>query len=305
MAFLNKAIKKMFMTGSYFTIAVRKKESANILGDEAFHSCCTLPADSGEWCADPMLVENDGRTFLFYEAVTGTLGRIEVRELLADCTVSSPTIVLCGDGHYSYPFVFCNNGEWFMIPETSDREKVSLYRSVEFPYKWEEAETLLVGRFVDTTVFHCKGSWVLLTFETSLQTECVIPKAFRVCFGSNGAQLEPLKWMEYDPLRVRGAGPVFSIGEALIRPVQISTEHRYGDAVAFHKVSIDGLRYSETECGMLTPDRIRCGKVHADGLHTYSTNSRFEAIDVRCRDFDLLKPIKKTARILFKDLKVR
>ena len=75
----------------------------------------------------------------------------------------------------------------------------------------------------------------------------------------------------------------------LCRPAQVSREQLYGDAVVLYRVTPEGAAYREEPLGTLTTPRGRCAGVYVDGAHTYCRSSRFEAVDLRCRDFDLWK----------------
>ena len=104
--------------------------------------------------------------------------------------------------------------------------------------------------------------------------------------------LKEVPWPEFDSLRVRGAGPVFREGEALLRPAQISTETRYGDGLAFYRTEPGEHYREELSFEVLEKDIKACG-CFVDGLHTYSASQRYEAIDIRCRTFEPFKLIKR------------
>ena len=108
---------KLFFTSYFFTIALRKKSGKGIEDKRLFCPQMVIPARKNDWAADPMLAEEGGRTWLFYEAVKGEKGRIEVVEILEDCQVSEPKVILEDSCHYSYPFVFKTGNKWYMIPE--------------------------------------------------------------------------------------------------------------------------------------------------------------------------------------------
>ena len=279
---------KLFLTSYYFTVAIRKKQQEGIIKNCSFKAEYVLPATRANWCADPMLVDFDDKTYLFYEAVDGDHGRIEVAQINDDCTVGTATVLLNDECHYSYPFVFGHEDELYMIPESSAANEVRLYKAKTFPYEWELQSVLLNARAVDTTVFEQNGKKYLLTFITDGKTERVTPRAYEMHF-DDGVSLKELTWAEFDELRVRGAGGVFEENEKQYRPAQISTEVRYGDALALYEVNVTDGSYSESFAGELTADNVSTKGVHMDGLHTYSTSEHFEAIDIRCREFDLFK----------------
>lgn len=283
--------RKLFLSQYFFTIAIRKR-SYNILQDRHFCPAYVMPANRYRWAADPMLVDHEDKTYIFYEVVEHDRGHIAVSEVKEDCTLSEPQVVLKDATHYSYPFLFCRNDTWYMIPESSEAREVRLYRSVKFPAEWEFYQVLLKERAVDTTVFEEDGQYYLLTFLTDGLSERVTPCAYAMDFLDSGVKLRCLQWREFDELRVRGAGPVFREGNQLYRPAQISQEQRYGDALVFYRIDPSD-EYGETPEFELTDTDLSVSRIYADGLHTYCRSARFEAIDLRCREFELLKPVRK------------
>lgn len=280
--------KKLFYSPYFFTIAIRKKQDMSLLEDASFRAEYVMPATQEKWYADPILAEHEGKTFLFYEAVNHDHGRIEVAEVLEDCTLGEPTVILEDNCHYSYPFVFRWKGNWYMIPESSASNQVRLYRCVDFPAKWEMVTVLLQQQSVDTTVFEKDGQLFLLTYLLCPGSERVIPQAYKLALGEK-IYVTPMEWTDYDELKCRGAGPVFRAGDKEIRPAQSSDADRYGNSVLLYEIRNCNQSYMEELKGELTPDRITAKGVYLDGLHTYAVSEHYEAIDIRCRAFDWLK----------------
>lgn len=294
--------RKLFYSPYFFTIAIRKRAEDNILKRPEFQTEYVLPATYKVWQADPILVDHGEKTFLFYEAVENEKGRLEVAEVNPDCTVSDARAILEDDCHYSYPFVFRRGQEWYMIPESSAAEEVRLYKAYDFPYDWRLEQILLRQKCVDTTAFEKDGNWYLLTFLLDEGTEKVYPRAYRIVWGEKEQQLLPLRWEEFDCLNTRGAGPVVKTDGGYYRPAQKSQEQRYGDSLTFFRIENDGIAYRETAVGALLPEAVTAKGVWLDGLHTYCASERFEAIDIRCREFQLWKSFhaihSKVQRIL-------
>lgn len=295
MSVRKKVVRKLFGTGEYFTIAIRRKDKP-ILENTSFSSLNTLPATRDNWCADPMLAEDNGKTFLFYEKVHGDLGSIEVVEVYDDCSTSEPTVLFSDNTHYSYPYVFRSGENWYMIPETSAQNEVALYRAEQFPFKWKKERILLEKAAVDTTVFQFDGKWYLLSFCPENNSERMKALAYRM----DNNKIVPIKWENYDPLSVRGAGTPFWFEDELYRPVQVSTDLRYGNEVAFVKMSIQGDRYSESYVATLSPSKVNASGQFYDGLHTYNFTDKYEVIDIRCCKLNGLKPIQKVMRSIQK-----
>lgn len=282
---------KLFMGSYFFTIALREKTPQSILDNRSFRAQTIMPATKDDWAADPMLVEDGKRTWLFYEAVKNGKGRIEAAEVLDGCRISEPTVILEDACHYSYPFVFHAQGEWYMIPESSAAKEVRLYRAADFPFAWEKQTVLLNEAAVDTTVFEHNGRYWLLTFLLSAGSERVIPHAYTLTDWRQ-PELREVPWPEFDPLQVRGAGPVFQHEGVLIRPAQISLDQRYGDGLAFYRICSEDT-YQERQIFEISEKNLEISGFWVDGLHTYSSSSRYEAIDIRCREADPGKIIRK------------
>ena len=65
----------------------------------------------------------------------------------------TPVKILEKDYHLSYPFVFEDNNEIFMIPESKENKTIDLYKCIDFPYKWKHEKTLINNIMaVDATV---------------------------------------------------------------------------------------------------------------------------------------------------------
>ena len=280
-------LRKAFLSSYYFTIAIKHRNSASIIENAAFDAEYVAHCNPRDWCADPILVDYNDKTWLFYEKVNKGKGRIEVAEVKSDCSISKPTVLFSDDHHYSYPFVFSVNGQMYMIPETSDQSEVKLFRCVVFPDQWVLEKVLLKGCYVDTTLFCYNGDMYILTFELLKNTERVKPHIFRVIEWN----LFELKWINYDGLQVRGAGPIIEEDDRLYRPVQISKEDRYGDSIKLVEMKITDNTYQEVETAHLLPESIRCRRIpFYDGLHTYSRSIKYEAIDIRCRKYSITRP---------------
>ena len=121
-----------------------------------------LPDDGHHFYADPFPFEHKGELFIFLEDYDHRVGRgvISVVKFNESGPQHTPQPVLRHDVHLSYPMVFEDAGEIWMIPETSAARTVELYRASRFPDRWELAGTLLDGLEVsDATVFRHRDRW--------------------------------------------------------------------------------------------------------------------------------------------------
>ena len=285
---LNTIYHKAFMSPYFFTIAIRRNRAVPCFEDQSFVPDYVIPADFRNWCADPILAEENGRTYLFYEAVSNDLGRIEVVEVFDDCRISKPSVILECAHHYSYPFVFRENNVWYMIPESSSSGEVSLYEATDFPLHWSKKTVLLSEPLVDTTVFQWEGTWYLLSFRPQEGSEAVAGSAYRISFDEQ-PRLTPVEWDNQNPLEIRGAGPFIRHNGKLVRPAQLNKADQYGNGLLFYETAVSGNRYMETKYGSFSAEHMKVPGYEIDGAHTYCRSSKFEVIDIRCRSFDLTK----------------
>ena len=91
------------------------------------------------WCADPFIVKEDDKYYVFCELMDiktckGLLGLAELNPF-GKTYVQPIADLKC---HVSYPNISKENDTWYMIPETSSRKTIELYKAIKFPYKWEK-----------------------------------------------------------------------------------------------------------------------------------------------------------------------
>lgn len=124
--------------------------------------------------ADPFLVVNDETLYLFYEEYKyrgkGILMATSTNDLV---NWSQPWVALEEDFHLSYPWVFQQDGLWYMIPETSAKHEIRLYKAVDNHFeRFEFVKTLLahdggdpypVMDYCDSSIVEKDGKFYLFT----------------------------------------------------------------------------------------------------------------------------------------------
>ncbi len=123
---------------------------------------------SASFVADPFMVEHEETWYMFFEVMSQLSGHGEIGLAVspdcADWTYHS--IVLDEPFHLSFPFVFRDGGDWYMIPESATADGVRIYRTDEFPNRWEYVRTLVEGKYSDSVLFQFRNRWWLLTCST-------------------------------------------------------------------------------------------------------------------------------------------
>jgi hypothetical protein len=261
-------------------IALRRRAAESVANDPlAGFVQVPLPAD--RFYADPMLVRVGDEHHLFFEdadRATG-LGAISWCAVHSDGTTGPVRRILEADTHHSYPFVFAWRGAYYMIPETSEKRTVELYRAIDFPLRWQLEKVIFQDvAAVDTTVFEHRGRlWLFAAMSPSgaaLNDELFLFHAEDL---GGEWRAHPMNPIVSDVRRARPAGPLFWEGDALYRPGQ-DCAGDYGAAFWLNRIDeLDEQRYRETPVRRIDPSWYPGGVC----THTYTRAGDFEAMDNR------------------------
>ncbi len=214
-----------------------------------------------DFIADPFLFKEKGRYYLFVEAGINNFGRIDAFSSndLADWKYEG--IAMNKEYHLSYPFVFKHHHNIYMIPEEAQSHRVTLYRSVGFPLKWEKEKELLKGKYLDTTVL----------FVDEFVYLFAVDRNFRLyCFFSEDIIKGQFVEHPSSPLgigdKMRPAGRPWVKGDKIVLPVQ---SHTRGYGTAIYSLNITKLtpgliRYRKGKA-LLKP--LKQSRFFRDGVH--------------------------------------
>jgi hypothetical protein len=242
-----------------------------------------LVPEKDRYWADPFIVQRDDRYYVFLEEklyATG-LGRIACLTLDPAGGLLSNQVVLTRPYHLSYPFVFEQGGDLYLIPETAGNRTIELYRCAHFPDRWEFVRTLMTDIYaVDTTLLEHEHRWWL--FANVKQEGGSSLDALHLY---NAASLFAKEWTPHpgnpvvrDIRSARPAGRIFAQGGKLIRPSQDSSR-RYGYALKFNLIrKLDENEYQEEVLSVFEP---RGRGVLA--THTFNQAGKWTVIDAIVR----------------------
>ena len=268
------SLLQKILTREAWVVAVRSRQEAEAGGRFLF-----LPVRRDRFYADPILF----RSALFFEdyRYSGRKAVISACELRPDAGHGKIRVCLERPYHLSYPFVFEWQGNAFMLPESGSSQRLELYRSIEFPWRWELHTVLLENvSLVDATLFEYNRRWWI--FANS-----------RAAGGNSWRDLSvfcadsPLgPWQAHARNPVvsslgssRPAGRILRRGGEWLRPSQ-DCSSVYGRAVVFNRIDeLTEESYHESPTVTLGPEWIH-GNI---GTHTYSLSNEFEAVDLRFR----------------------
>jgi hypothetical protein len=258
-------------------LAIRRRTTAHRFDDATGYQLVLAPND--RFYADPFLFEKDGKTYLFFEDLRYSEGRalISCCELSPEGKLGPSTEVLRRPYHLSYPFLFEEDGEIYMIPETKENRTVELYRATSFPAQWVLQSVLLTSIYaVDATIHKMDGRyWMFVGISNGRYSNCDELGIFFSDALTGPWTPHPANPVVSDVRRARPAGALFQDGDRLIRPSQDCAK-AYGYAIVFSEVlTLTETEYEERPISRLDPHWVKGNR----GTHTYTRNGQFEVID--------------------------
>jgi hypothetical protein len=276
-SFIARLSSRLHGSQPQWFLAIRRRTPEHSFNDPSGYKLMLPPND--RFYADPFLFEKDGKTYLFLEDLRYSEGRalISCCELNPDGTHGPIVEVLRRPYHLSYPFLFQEGGEIYMIPETKENRTVELYRATNFPNEWALESVLLDNIYaVDATIQQIDGKyWMFVGISNGRYSNCDELGIFFSDALKGPWTPHPANPVVSDVRRARPAGALFRDQGRLIRPSQDCAK-AYGYAIVFSEViTLSETEYEERPIARLDPGWIK-GNL---GTHTYTRTDQFEVID--------------------------
>ena len=239
--------------------------------------------------ADPFIIERDNKVYIFYEALRfrNSKGILRCRILDADLAELDDVKL---DGfdylkcHLSFPFVFENNGQFFMIPESSERKEVILFQCVDFPQRWKAINVLISDEaLTDNVFFSLHGACYLLS--TTMNNELMIHTAESV----SGPWQKITPTLQLSNQHQRGAGAPHNIGNTLYFLTQECTPETYGKSIYIKAlVTLNAFSFDEKLIA-----QVNAAINQSDGVHTLNFTNNYLVYDSKINTFSFLSILKK------------
>lgn len=231
--------------------------------------------------ADPFLFKFKNNIFLFVEEYTfSTLKGVITVFKFNGHGFDRMGVCLEEDFHISFPNVFKDGEDIYMIPETSSNRDIRLYRALDFPMVWEFSSEILSNiSAVDSVIYKQSDYYYLLTTVDSFNlgdhsTSLTLYKS-REIISSNWSQAK-LNPVLRDAEKGRNAGRYDPSINEYYRVAQASEFGTYGKKVKLFEIeNFDLTEYSESELQL--PQLIY--PVDAQGHHHVSSIPDFLAFD--------------------------
>jgi len=219
------------------------------------------------WIADPMARSVDGTLHVLCERMNLPANKAHIASITFDGkNWNGERSVIEPSCHASYPYLFTDGSDVFCVPETAAAHRVAMFRSVEFPKRWEYTGTLVDGvSLVDSTVFKFEDYWWLLCTAADATAERLL--AYYALDPRGPWQPHALNPVKIDVRCSRPAGPPFWYEGRCYRPAQDSSRS-YGGRIAVNRIErLTPTEFCEETVAYVEPDPRA---PYGEGLHTLS-----------------------------------
>lgn len=277
-------IRRTPLYAESWNVAFRNTASGDILTnkDELFH---IIPNSRRYWAADPMVFEYDNSIYIFAELYdyTKRRGIIGVTEFDGK-KFGKWKPVITEKFHMSYPYIFKHNEKIYMIPETSEANKLFLYVCVDFPYNWKLEKVICSDvKLVDTSIIKSDDSFI--GFTESINDEI---HDYKIILSDNFEMIKKEEISDSGNGEMRCGGKVFKHNHSVVRVCQ-DCKNDYGEALIFRICDND---FNQLTSKRIIPTDFSYDKtILLDGMHTYSSIENMEVIDIKTRRFSVLNLI--------------
>ena len=194
-----------------------------------------------EFWADPFIVSNNNKNYVFFENYNYKTkkGKISCGKI-DDFKLIEIQDVLEKQYHLSYPFVFREDNNLFLMPETAENNRLEIYKCISFPNKWELYSTGFIGeKILDCSIYEdeIKQKWLFLNKKTPNSDGCSDLYIYLI----DSLKLDKITPHHDNPVITnsslgRNAGPIFKEKGKVFRPSQINIDGVYGKGLNINEI---------------------------------------------------------------------
>lgn len=216
--------------------------------------------------ADPFITVKEDTIYIFYEEKSGKRnsnhGNICVLKSIDGQTWDYMGYAMDAAFHLSWPNVFKSDSNFFMIPEKGMTRELAIYKSTDFPLKWQKYSVIFSDvSYTDPAVFYQDSLWFLF-----VEMNKKLRLFYNRDFTSTNWVEHPMSPISFEDESRLGGGVQEIDGQPYLF-IQVS-ENAYGTGV--YAYTIDTMT---TECYTMkknmNPVLWRYGESYAkDGMHT-------------------------------------
>jgi hypothetical protein len=234
--------------------------------------------------ADPFVVYKENKYIIYFEEWHvirgGFISCVEVDT--KGKVLNYYPKVISADYHYSFPSTYEEDGQLYIIPETSDAGKIEIHHIEKFPDTFSLYAEILVGKTCyDPHIYKKDGIYYL--FVNIKEHESI--SSYEECFLYTAINLKG-PWIQHrqspimsDVSNARAAGSILNVNGIIYRLSQ-NCEIRYGYSINLNKIiKLNEYEYIEEKTSEILP----FFKKNIIGVHTYNYTNGCNVIDVCIR----------------------
>jgi len=246
-----------------------------------------IVAHKGEEWADPFLVTYKDKDYLFFENFEFKTNKAKISyTVLENQNITRVHDVLNLKNHLSYPFVWCEKDNLYLMPESAKLKCIQIWKADKYLKKWKIYKTLLKGKScADTTFFDDKkgNRWLFINQSNDKyddhNSELYIYKTDKKFNKIVPHHLNPVIT---DSRFARSGGNIFYNKEGLLlRPSQKNIKNFYGKSLNLRIIKKLTLKvYEEVDYVSLNADF----KKNINGIHHFSKNNKIYAVDLKYKN---------------------
>lgn len=236
--------------------------------------------------ADPFGFTTSKSNYVIYEKFNAQSkkGHIEVRDY-ADQEI---VYKLKADFHFSYPFVFEDNNEVYIIPETHQTNSIDLYKWKDKKLEMEFVKTIIENfPGVDNSILKYNNKyWLFCTNSKHKMSDHQLNLFYTDSLTENWTP-HPLNPIVTSITNARPAGSFIITGDKIIRPSQ-NSGHTYGGKIILNEITeLTETNYQEKQVEVISPEDFKNKSIV--GTHTISSFGNYTLIDAKFTGFKIGK----------------
>ena len=264
--FYTKIIKKFIAKISFFLFGVRPNCWCLFIGDGNFfdaklNEISPIIPPKNEFWADPFIFKYRERNYIFFENYNykKKIAKISCG-IVSKNKITDVGDALVRDYHLSFPFIFSQKNQIFMIPETMSNNRLEIYKCQKFPNKWDLFATAFDGEnVVDPVIFTDKNKkmWLFLNKKNGENGSC---NSDLYIYQVDSIKLNKITAHKKNPVITnsligRNGGRIFEYENEFYRPSQSNYDGVYGKSLNISKiVSLSLNDYKEKLIRNINPD---------------------------------------------------
>ena len=229
------------------TLGIRPEKWSLFLGKGDFdgaqlNEMQPVPMPKDEFWADPFLFEHKGNDYVFFENYSYVTQRGKIScGIIKGNTLVDIRDVLIKDYHLSFPFIFREGEDIFLMPETSGNKRLELYRATEFPVTWELYATAFEGEMVADPFFYTDEDNQRWLFANKQMDEAAPMNSELYIYKVESLKLDKMVSHTMNPVLIdsriaRNGGSIFKKDGMIFRPSQRNADGIYGRALNINQI---------------------------------------------------------------------